>query len=83
MLFSYGSGLASSMFALRASNNCDPDSVLARLHDSLSDLTHRLESRKKTDPVIFDNVMKLREETHHLGKLMPMFEAQYFRIIGL
>ena len=67
VLFSYGSGLASSMFMLRASQDASPGSSLDRLVTSLGDLHTRLDSRLKTSPAEFEKTMKLREETHHLG----------------
>jgi len=69
LLFSYGSGLASSMFSLRVSdvNCCTPDSTPARMLDSLKDLTKRLDSRQKIDPADFSQMMALRERIHHLG----------------
>ncbi len=42
-------------------------SSLDKLVSSLSDLKTRLDSRKKVSPAVFDEIMKLREETHHLG----------------
>ena len=70
VLFSYGSGLASSMYALRASDDIGRGSALERLWSSLTDLSDRLGSRQKVDPAEFEKIMKLREETHHLGELM-------------
>ena len=69
VLFSYGSGLASSMFSMRFTDDRSPDSPLEHLVSSLSDLQNRLESRHKVVPQDFDKCMKLREQTHHLGKL--------------
>lgn len=69
MLFSYGSGLASSLYSLRVSQDTSPDSALSRLMDSLADLTTRLNSRAKVPPAEFSQTMKLREDTHHLGEL--------------
>jgi len=69
VLFSYGSGLASSMFAFRASDRVD--SVLSRLVDSCADLAQRLDSRQKVSPADFASAMKLREETHHLAPYIP------------
>lgn len=43
-------------------------SGLCKLVSSLSDLKSRLDSRKKVSPAVFSENMKLREETHHLGK---------------
>lgn len=70
-LFSYGSGLASSLFSLRISQDSGPDSALAKLYNSLSDVHNRLESRTKVSPPDFAQVMKLREETHHLAPYQP------------
>lgn len=69
MLFSYGSGLAASMFSVRFSDDTSPDSPLTKLAASLSDLTDRLDSRAKVEPSVFSEALKLREDTHHLGKI--------------
>lgn len=74
VLFSYGSGLAASMFSVRFSDNASPDSALHRLSVSLADLQARLDSRQKVDPAIFSKTMKLREDTHHLGKNVCLFD---------
>jgi len=68
VLFSYGSGLASSMFAVRVSESTAVDSPVARLVASLADLSQRLESRQRVAPAEFAAAMKVRETTHHLGK---------------
>ena len=73
MLFSYGSGLAASMFSVRFSNDTSADSPLSKLATNLSDLRSRLDSRKKLAPAVFSEALKLREETHHLG----MFIEEY------
>ena len=67
ILFSYGSGLASSMFSMQFSDNRAPGESLDRLVTSLADLRQRLDARHKVSPEEFDRIMKLREETHHLG----------------
>jgi len=72
VLFSYGSGLASSMFSLRASTDVSPDSPLQRLVGSLVDLKTRLDSRQKVEPQVFEKTMKLREDTHHLAPYTPV-----------
>ena len=68
VLFSYGSGLASSMYSLRASQDASPGSRLETLVSSMAHLQQRLESRSKAEPKKFEEMMKLREETHHIGK---------------
>jgi len=79
-LFSYGSGLASSFFSIRAVDR----QVLTDLHSSLQDVKHRLKSRTKVSPQDFAEAMKLREETHHLAPYQPvasvdhLFSATWF-----
>ena len=70
VLFSYGSGLASTMFTLRASQNAAPGSALDKMASGLSDLKERLDSRKQMPPQEFADCMKLREDTHHLGEYL-------------
>lgn len=69
VLFSYGSGFASSMYSLRASHDASAGSPLAELVASLANLKQRLEARHKVAPEEFNKVMQLREDTHHQGNL--------------
>lgn len=71
-LFSYGSGLASTMFSLKISDDDGPDSPLSQLVSSLSNLKARLDSRKKVSPAVFAETMKLRQETHHKAPYTPV-----------
>ncbi|NXM08831.1 HMCS2 protein, partial [Tyrannus savana] len=66
--FSYGSGLAASMFSFRVSQDAAPGSPLDKLISSLADLPARLDARKRVAPQDFAEIMKRREETHHLGE---------------
>ncbi|NXC72921.1 HMCS2 protein, partial [Anhinga anhinga] len=67
--FSYGSGLAASMFSLRVSQDAAPgEPPLDKLVSSLADLPARLDARKRVAPQDFAEIMKRREETHHLGE---------------
>ncbi|XP_053103956.1 hydroxymethylglutaryl-CoA synthase, mitochondrial isoform X1 [Hemicordylus capensis] len=70
-VFSYGSGLAASMFSLKVSQNSAPGSPLEKLVSSLSDLQARLDSRQCVSPEKFADIMKLREDTHHLVDHTP------------
>ena len=83
VLFSYGSGLAASMFSVRFSDNASPDSALHRLSESLADLQNRLDSRQKVEPSIFSQTMKLREDTHHLGEFegVKLNQSVFIKII--
>lgn len=49
-----------------------PGSSLDKLVSSLSDLQTRLDSRKCIPPEEFAQIMKLREDTHHLGTYCKM-----------
>ncbi|BFZ00092.1 hypothetical protein BsWGS_03130 [Bradybaena similaris] len=72
VFFSYGSGLASSMFSMKFSDNNAVRGLLDRLVSNLSDLKQRLDSRQCVPPEDFDKIMKLREQTHHLAPYNPV-----------
>ncbi|XP_060065136.1 hydroxymethylglutaryl-CoA synthase 1-like isoform X2 [Ylistrum balloti] len=72
VLFSYGSGLAASMFSLRISEDTSKFSALQVLYSCLSDVKPRLESRQKSSPKEFDRIMKLREDTHNKAPYVPV-----------
>ncbi|KAA0196647.1 hypothetical protein HAZT_HAZT004306 [Hyalella azteca] len=87
-LFSYGSGLASTMYSIviksglaqqrlgadvrLPSSNGQAGWSLSQLVSSLSDLQQRLASRQKVPPQIYSDIMKLRESTHHLAPYKPV-----------
>ncbi|KAG0719417.1 Hydroxymethylglutaryl-CoA synthase, cytoplasmic [Chionoecetes opilio] len=71
-LFSYGSGLAATMFSIRVSQDVGPDSALSNLVASLQDLPQRLDSRCKVSPPDFAETMKLRQDTHHKAPYSPV-----------
>jgi hydroxymethylglutaryl-CoA synthase len=71
-LFSYGSGLASSLFSIRINEG----PALVRLLNGLSDVKPRLESRRKVCPSDFSATMKLREETHHCAPYHPVADLE-------
>ncbi|XP_076067054.1 hydroxymethylglutaryl-CoA synthase isoform X4 [Oratosquilla oratoria] len=66
-LFSYGSGLAATMFSIKVSTDTSPGMPLAKLVTSMANLRDRLESRVKVNPQAFAQIMQLREDTHHKG----------------
>ncbi|KAL4236069.1 Hydroxymethylglutaryl-CoA synthase [Mactra antiquata] len=72
VLFSYGSGLASSMYSLRVTDDLSPKSSIHQLIRNLSDVRTRLNHRKKLSPPEFDQLMKLRETTHHKAPYKPI-----------
>jgi len=67
-MFSYGSGLASTMFSLQVSNEIE---AVEPLVHGIKDVAHRLDSRKCVAPAEFSAVLKSKEETHHLAPYQP------------
>ena len=61
-LFSYGSGMASSFFSLRISDDCGDTSALQKFSKVLGDVKQRLESREKFVPEEFVKTLNLREK---------------------
>ncbi|KAK4994445.1 Hydroxymethylglutaryl-CoA synthase-like protein AKT4-1 [Elasticomyces elasticus] len=56
-IFSYGSGLASSMFSMKVQGSTDELSQKVDLHN-------RLESRRTVPPEVYDEMCNLRERAH-------------------
>lgn len=83
ILFSYGSGLASSMFSLTVKGSTMHMS--ANLH-----VSDRLNARSKVEPAVYDKVMALRADTHNARNYVPvsdvggaaMFEGTYY-LVGI
>ncbi|XP_037682173.1 hydroxymethylglutaryl-CoA synthase, mitochondrial [Choloepus didactylus] len=69
--FSYGSGLAASLFSLRVSQDASPGSPLEKLVSSVSDLPNRLASRKRMSAEEFTEVMNQRERFCHKVDFSP------------
>lgn len=57
-------------------------SGLDKLVSSLSDLNVRLDSRRKVTPAVFSENMKLREETHHLSRILLLLVSYSVVLIG-
>ena len=76
-VFSYGSGLASSLFSFRIHSSTS-------IIKSKLDLKARLASRICVEPQIFEAAMNLREETHQLkdyrpsGDVKALFEGTWY-----
>lgn len=68
LMFSYGSGLAASMYALRAVNDVDR---LSELTGPLVALAQRLDARRRVSPEAFDAAMARRESRLHMAPLEP------------
>ncbi|XP_012663103.1 hydroxymethylglutaryl-CoA synthase, mitochondrial [Otolemur garnettii] len=69
--FSYGSGLAASLFSFRVSQDASPGSPLEQLVSSTSDLPKRLDSRRRMSPEEFTEVMNQREHFYHKVNFSP------------
>ncbi|KAM4873314.1 hydroxymethylglutaryl-CoA synthase, mitochondrial [Thomomys bottae] len=69
--FSYGSGLAASLFSFRVSQDASPGSPLDELVSSVADLPKRLDSRKRMSPEEFTEIMNQREQFYHKVNFSP------------
>ena len=56
------------MFSLRVSPEPSAATGLGALKASVDEAVRRLDDRQKVDPADFAQTMKLREDTHHLGR---------------
>jgi hydroxymethylglutaryl-CoA synthase len=65
LCFSYGSGLAASIFALRVASNAAP--ALQRIAQT-ANLAARLAQRSEKNCAEFNETMKIREKLHQLGE---------------
>ena len=70
-MFSYGSGLAASMFSIRVSDDSNVNSPLAKLTASLASIPSRLKARRETEPEVFVETLQLREKIHHKNNYTP------------
>jgi len=75
IMFSYGSGLASSMYCLRVTSDASPGSSLDKLLRGVSDVTDRLQARSKMSPSDFDAILSRREETHLQAPYIPLMPS--------
>lgn len=67
-LFSYGSGLASSLYSVSLSNNI---SHLRTVTDKLAHLKPLLDQRRKVTPEEFTSLMEVREHNNHKAPYVP------------
>jgi hydroxymethylglutaryl-CoA synthase len=73
-LFSYGSGLASSLYSFRVTSDL---SRATRLIQSQAHIPAMLKQRLTVKPAEFEQIMKLREETHHLAPYTPVGDVKW------
>jgi hydroxymethylglutaryl-CoA synthase len=72
LMFSYGSGLAATMFSIRVGDSDEDKAALRRMRD-LANVDERLDSRTRETPEVFNQNMKIREDLH---KVSGGFEPQ-------
>lgn len=83
-LFSYGSGLASTMYSVTVSKDCNDNSALNKLMSNLSHVKGLLEQRKKISPEKFTAILALREKNCHkapyepVGNVEDLFPGTYY-----
>lgn len=68
VLFSYGSGLAATMFSITVK----PNDALNKIVSHLGSLKRHLEQRQKVDPMKFEKCLELRQETCHKAPYEPV-----------
>ena len=71
MLFSYGSGIAATMYSIRVTTDYGSKSPLSSLLANVSDIPEQLGLRTVVSPASFEETMKLREKTHHQAPYTP------------
>lgn len=83
-IFSYGSGLASSMYSLTIVKDSSAKSDLEKLVSKLSYVVTQLESRRRASPEEFSKVLELVEKNSHQAPYQPegsvadMFDGTYY-----
>ncbi|XP_065214339.1 hydroxymethylglutaryl-CoA synthase, cytoplasmic-like [Planococcus citri] len=66
-IFSYGSGLASSMYSVKIKGGPHLDKLI----NSICNITEKLDSRKKVSPREFSDILQKRAETLHDAPFTP------------
>ncbi|XP_014477666.1 PREDICTED: hydroxymethylglutaryl-CoA synthase 1 [Dinoponera quadriceps] len=83
-VFSYGSGLCSSMYSLTVSKDARRDSDLAKIVTALSYVKSQLEARQRVSPADYTKTLALREQNYHVVPFTPesstanMFPGTYY-----
>ncbi|XP_047535979.1 hydroxymethylglutaryl-CoA synthase 1 [Vanessa atalanta] len=83
-LFSYGSGLASTMYSINICNDMSAGSKLEKLIKSLNENVAMLDSRQSVEPQKFSDIMQVRTENYHTapyepsGSIEVLFPGTYY-----
>ncbi|XP_034835071.1 hydroxymethylglutaryl-CoA synthase 1 [Maniola hyperantus] len=85
-LFSYGSGLASTMYSINICNDMSAGSKLEKLINSLHESVAMLDKRQSVEPQLFSDLMQVRTENYHTAPYEPsgpidvLFPGTYFLV---
>ncbi|XP_026743390.1 hydroxymethylglutaryl-CoA synthase 1 [Trichoplusia ni] len=85
-LFSYGSGLASTMYSMNICNDMSAGSKLAKLINSLNEGLSMLEIRQSIPPSQFSESMDVRTKNYHTAPYQPsgsidtLFPGTYYLV---
>ncbi|KAI8616457.1 hydroxymethylglutaryl-coenzyme A synthase C terminal-domain-containing protein [Chytriomyces sp. MP71] len=71
VLFSYGSGLSSSMFSITVQQGQATIDTLNRIRSNLR-VADRLQARTKIEPKVYDEIMALRQGVHNAKEYTPV-----------
>lgn len=83
-VFSYGSGLCSSMYSLTVTKDTQEGSGLAKIVAALSYVKSQLETRQRVSPADYTSILALREQNYHVVPFTPesstanMFPGTYY-----
>lgn len=83
-LFSYGSGLASSMYSITITKDSTPNSKLVKLMNNLSRVTEMLDKRTNVSPQEFTEIMEICEKNSGkaphspTGPIDTLFPGTYY-----
>ncbi|KAJ3066735.1 hypothetical protein HDU98_009998 [Podochytrium sp. JEL0797] len=75
VMFSYGSGLASSMFSFTVQTSDVAVAALKRISAALC-VADRLAARTKIEPKVYDEIMALRQSCHNAKEYTPVSESK-------
>lgn len=85
-LFSYGSGLASTMYSINICNDMSAGSKLEKLISSLNESVAMLDKRQSVEPQLFSDLMQVRTENYHTAPYEPsgpidvLFPGTYYLV---
>ncbi|GBP17495.1 Hydroxymethylglutaryl-CoA synthase 1 [Eumeta japonica] len=85
-LFSYGSGLASTMYSINICNDVSAGSKLEKLINGLHKAVKFLDERESVEPTMFSNTMDVRTKNYHTapyepsGSIEALFPGTYYLV---